>query len=164
MGQVSAASQPGQPAGVPPAADASTLLIGSCEAYSGKSALVLGLARQLLQHGVSVRFGKPLAASSASAADGHDDLSDDDLIDDDVRFVGQILGLPDSQLIAAVHRHGPADSEQRLLRGDLTAGAGLEALRQCSTPNEPADSGVIRILASGATQGETWQTYRNDCF
>jgi hypothetical protein len=37
-------------------------------------------------------------------------------------------------------------------------------LRQCSTPNEPADSGIIRISATGATRGETWQTYRNDCF
>ncbi|MEN9542301.1 MAG: hypothetical protein RLZZ459_2392, partial [Cyanobacteriota bacterium] len=142
MGQVSAASQPGQPEGVPPAADASTLLIGSCEAYSGKSALVLGLARQLLQQGVSVRFGKPLAASPASAADGHDGL-----IDDDVRFVGQILGLPDSQLIPAVHRHGTADSEQRLLRGDLAAGAGLEALRQRL---QTAPAGLTLLEAPGS--------------
>ena len=147
MGQVSAASQPGQPEGVPPAADASTLLIGSCEAYSGKSALVLGLARQLLQQGVSVRFGKPLAASPASAADGHDGLIDDDLIDDDVRFVGQILGLPDSQLIPAVHRHGTADSEQRLLRGDLAAGAGLEALRQRL---QAAPAGLTLLEAPGS--------------
>jgi hypothetical protein len=37
-------------------------------------------------------------------------------------------------------------------------------LRQCSTPNEPADNGIIRISAAGAARAETWQTYRNDCF
>ena len=44
---------------------APTLLVGSCEPFSGKSAVVLGLARQLLRQGVVVRFGKPLATSLA---------------------------------------------------------------------------------------------------
>ncbi len=50
-----------------PASSAPTgtaLLVGSCEAFSGKSAVVLGLARQLLQRGVVVRFGKPLATTA----------------------------------------------------------------------------------------------------
>ena len=40
-----------------------TLLIGSCEPFSGKSALVLGIAQQLSKEGQSIRFGKPLATS-----------------------------------------------------------------------------------------------------
>ena len=40
-----------------------TLLIGSCEPFSGKSALVLGIAQQLIQSGLPIRFGKPLATS-----------------------------------------------------------------------------------------------------
>jgi BioD-like phosphotransacetylase family protein len=46
---------------------APTLLIGSCEAFSGKSAVVLGLARQLSRQGIPVRFGKPLATSLDAA-------------------------------------------------------------------------------------------------
>jgi len=124
MGPVSAVPQPGAPV-----SGASALLIGSCEPFSGKSALVLGLARQLLQRGLTVRFGKPLAAAVGS--DGvASDANADDRIDDDVRFVGRILGLPTDQLIPAVLRHGSSTSQARLLSGDLQAGPGLEALRQ----------------------------------
>ncbi|MFM7653411.1 MAG: phosphotransacetylase family protein [Vulcanococcus sp.] len=121
MGEVSAVPPTG-----PWESGSPTLLIGSCEAYSGKSALVLGLARQLLQRGLAVRFGKPLAAGDASAANA----SSDDLIDEDVRFVGRTLALPEGQLIPAVHRHSPATSHERLLGGELQAAEGLEALRQ----------------------------------
>ena len=86
---------------------------------------MLGLARQLLQRGLRVRFGKPLAAACPDR-EGHDD----DRIDDDVRFVGRILGLPADQLIPAVCRHGSATSQARLLSGDLEAGPGLAALHQ----------------------------------
>ncbi|MFM2081243.1 MAG: hypothetical protein RLZZ124_854 [Cyanobacteriota bacterium] len=118
MGQDSAVSQPGA-AG----SGSSALLIGSCEPFSGKSALVLGLARRLIQAGVTVSFGKPLAAGSA-------DATADDLLDDDVRFVGRILGLSDAQLIPAIHRHGSERSRQRLLAAELEAGPGLDELRQ----------------------------------
>ena len=40
-----------------------TLLIGSCEPFSGKSALVLGIAQQLSKSGHGIRFGKPLATA-----------------------------------------------------------------------------------------------------
>ena len=41
-----------------------TLLIGSCEPISGKSALVLGIAQKLTQEDQRVRFGNPLATPS----------------------------------------------------------------------------------------------------
>jgi BioD-like phosphotransacetylase family protein len=128
MGEVSAVPPTGSVESGSP-----TLLIGSCEAFSGKSALVLGLARQLVQRGLPVRFGKPLAADAAAGeAEAPAGASNpaDDLIDDDVRFVGRILGLPEDQLIPAVHRHSPASSHQRLLSGQLQASDGLTALRQ----------------------------------
>jgi BioD-like phosphotransacetylase family protein len=106
-------------------ARSSALLIGSCEPFSGKSAVVLGLARQWLQRGVPVRIGKPLADSaelSASAADP--------LIDDDVRFVGQILGLADDQLVPSVHLQTASEAWDRLLGGNLDAGASFHQLRQ----------------------------------
>ena len=37
------------------------LLIGSCEPFSGKSALVLGISKKLLEQGKKIRVGKPLA-------------------------------------------------------------------------------------------------------
>jgi len=126
MGQVSAASPPSSWGNGSPA-----LLIGSCEPFSGKSALVLGLARQLMQRGIGVRFGKPLAAADADSDGVADALTAaDDLIDQDVRFVGRILGLRDDQLIAAVYRHSSGRSQRRLLDAELSAGPGLEALRQ----------------------------------
>jgi BioD-like phosphotransacetylase family protein len=126
MGQVSAASPPSSWGNGSPA-----LLIGSCEPFSGKSALVLGLARQLMQRGIGVRFGKPLAAADADRDGVADTLTAaDDLIDHDVRFVGRILGLRDDQLISAVHRHSAGRSQRRLLDAELSAGPGLEALRQ----------------------------------
>ncbi len=126
MGQVSAASPPSSWGNGSPA-----LLIGSCEPFSGKSALVLGLARQLMQRGIGGRFGKPRAAADADSDGVADTLpAADDLIDQDVRFVGRILGLRDDRLIAAVHRHSSGRSQQRLLDAELSAGPGLEALRQ----------------------------------
>ena len=121
------------------ALSAKALLVGSCEAFSGKSAVVLGLARQLLQRGVVVRFGKPLA-TTAEPADGP-------LIDDDVRFVGQILGLAPEQLIPSVHLLQPEESRQRLLQGQLQAGTGFQALQQ---QLQAAGPGVTLLEAAGS--------------
>ena len=104
-------------------ARSSALLIGSCEPFSGKSAVVLGLARQWLQRGLSVRIGKPLADSAELVAGGSGPL-----IDDDVRFVGQILGLSEAQLVPSVHLQGAGAARERLLAGNLKAGEGFAAL------------------------------------
>ena len=106
-----------------PHAGSSVLLIGSCEPFSGKSAVVLGLARQWLQRGLSVRIGKPLA-DSAELSQGVDPV-----IDDDVRFVGQILGLAEQQLVPSVHLQSPAAARERLLSSNLAAGEGLARLQ-----------------------------------
>ncbi len=105
----------------------STLLIGSCDPFSGKSALVLGLTRLLSQRGVTVRFGKPLATSLRP--DRRPSGAEDGLIDDDVRFVGSILGLPQEQLLPSLQLLEPATAHARLLAGDLEAGEGFERLR-----------------------------------
>ncbi len=106
---------------------APTLLVGSYEPFSGKSAVVLGLARQLIRLGVAVRFGKPLATSLDSAAAGP---VDGPLFDADVRFVGATLGLSDSQLLPSLHLLDPQLAQQRLLQGDLDPGPGFSALGQ----------------------------------
>ena len=107
---------------------ASTLLIGSCEPFSGKSAVVLGLARLLGRQGVKVLFGKPLATTLQNPADAPG-ASGGAVIDADVRFVGQTLGLADSQLIPSLQVLAPETARARLLASDIGPGPGFEALR-----------------------------------
>ena len=78
-----------------------TLMIGSCEPFSGKSALVLGMLRHLRSLDIAVRFGKPLA-TSLELEDKKIDINQT-LIDDDVRFVADTLDLRDDQLIHSIH-------------------------------------------------------------
>ena len=77
-----------------------TFLIGSCEPFSGKSALVLGIARNLIASNHLVRFGKPLATSLELNVSDRGDIQD--MIDDDVRFVGETLKLPVENLIPSI--------------------------------------------------------------
>ncbi|MEB3263602.1 MAG: phosphotransacetylase family protein [Synechococcus sp.] len=95
------------------------LLIGSCEPFSGKSALVLGLARQLVAQGVGIRFGKPLATSLEADAGG---------LDPDVRFIADTLGLGTEQLLPSLAVLDPEDARQRLLRGSVSDDPGLGRL------------------------------------
>ena len=121
---------------------ATTLLIGSLEPFSGKSAVVLGLGRQLIQRGFRLSFGKPLATSpDQPSTDGGP------LIDADVRFVGSILGLGDEQLIPSLHRLEPATAHRRLLAADLDPGVGFEALRQQLAA---ATAEVVLLEAAGS--------------
>ncbi len=62
------------------------LLVGSVEAYSGKSATVLGLAVQLRSQGLDVAYAKPIGTCLTKDAA-------DKPIDEDVRFISQTLGL-----------------------------------------------------------------------
>jgi BioD-like phosphotransacetylase family protein len=124
------------------------LLIGSCEPFSGKSALVLGLARQLMRQGVAVAFGKPLAtcAEATPAADAQP-------VDADVRFIGATLGLPPDQLIASVHQLEPDSAHRRLLAGDLESEAGLASLRQQLAAAAAADRQVLLEAAGSLSEG-----------
>ena len=105
-----------------------TLLIGSCEPFSGKSALVLGIAQQLARAGQQIRFGKPLATSLDW--DPNQGPLPQPLIDDDVRFVGETLNLPPERLIPSMHLLSPTTAAQRLGQGALDAGQGFSELRQ----------------------------------
>lgn len=106
---------------------APTLLIGSCEPFSGKSAVVLGLARRLRRQGLGVHFGKPLATS----LEGEDlPRAGEPLLDADVRFVGATLGLEAHQLIPSLDALEPAVARQRLLAADLDPGQGFAQLKQ----------------------------------
>lgn len=66
------------------------LLIGSTEAYSGKSATILGIAQQLLAKGLDITYGKPLGTCFSEPRQ--------DSIDEDVRFLAQTLNLPENRI------------------------------------------------------------------
>lgn len=66
------------------------LLVGSTEAYSGKSATILGMAHQFQEKGLDIAYGKPIGTCLSE--------SPDDGLDEDVRFIAQTLGLPESRL------------------------------------------------------------------
>ncbi len=72
------------------AKSAKCLLIGSIEAYSGKSATIVGMAKQLKSKGVGIAYGKPLGTY----------LSKDytDFVEEDVRFMVEALNLPEAQI------------------------------------------------------------------
>lgn len=104
------------------------LLIGSCEPFSGKSAVVLGLARQLSRFGIPIAFGKPLATDwQEPAGDGSGGSQP---LDADVRFIGEILGLPEQQLLPSVQVLRASSAHQRLLSGDLSPGEGFAGLQR----------------------------------
>ena len=122
----------------------SVLLVGSCEPFSGKSALVLGLARHLINKGTQIRFGKPLGTSdeaerkAAGLVTGADPSSSTSaeaaapgelVLDADVRFVGDILGLGPDQLLPSLHLSDPSTAREKLLSGDLDAGQVLARLQ-----------------------------------
>jgi hypothetical protein len=66
------------------------LLIGSTEAFSGKSAVLLGIAQQLKSKGFDIAYGKPLGTCwSGTQAP---------VVDEDVQFVANVLKLPETRL------------------------------------------------------------------
>ncbi|ERN40021.1 bioD-like N-terminal domain of phosphotransacetylase [Rubidibacter lacunae KORDI 51-2] len=69
------------------AQSARVLLIGSTEAHTGKSALVLGAANQLRDRGIPIAYSKPLGSFV-------EPKSVDSLLEEDVQLVATMLDLP----------------------------------------------------------------------
>lgn len=87
------------------------LLIGSIEAYSGKSATILGLSHQLQQKGLDVAYGKPLGnCLGESKAE----------VVEEVQFVAQILKLPQNRLLPTLLAMDEATIQKRLCGEDKT--------------------------------------------
>ncbi len=124
-----------------------TLMIGSCEPFSGKSAFVLGVARKLISAKEQIRFGKPLATSLEFDLNAARSSSNKPLIDDDVRFIGQTLDLQEDQLIPSLHYLDASTADQRLKDSCLGARKDLENLKK--TLNAPFD-GVNILEAAGS--------------
>ena len=72
------------------AKSAQYLLVGSTEAYTGKSATILGVAHQLKEKGVVVAYGKPLGTYLS--------VNETEVMEEDVRFLAQVLSLPEKRV------------------------------------------------------------------
>ena len=72
------------------------LLIGSTEAYSGKSAAILGIADQLQKKGLKIAYGKPIGGSTSEAIASDEPTTP---LDEDVQFLTETLQLSAAQVI-----------------------------------------------------------------
>jgi uncharacterized protein len=94
------------------AKSAKYLLVGSTEAYSGKSATILGVAHQLKEKGLDVAYSKPLGTC----------LRDDqpDAIEEDFRFMTEVLNLPEKRVRSPLLSIATATIQARLQGEDST--------------------------------------------
>ncbi|MBD1910835.1 MULTISPECIES: DRTGG domain-containing protein [unclassified Leptolyngbya] len=109
------------------------LLIGSSEAYSGKSAVVLGIAHRLQKRGLDISYGKPVGTCPSEL---------DDCVDEDVRFIAQTLKLPDNRLTPTLLNLAPETIQPRIRQEDTTNYGQL-------LQNEPLAPGVDLALLEG---------------
>lgn len=99
------------------------LLIGSTEAYSGKSAIILGLASQLQAQGMDLAYGKPLGTCLGPASDDSrwsGPLLNPPLIEEDVQFITRSLGLEPDRIRPTLLNLDAWTIRQRLLGKDPT--------------------------------------------
>jgi len=123
------------------------LLIGSCEPFSGKSAVVLGLARQLSRLGIEVMYGKPLA----TLAEGPEAADSGVAQDPDVPFISSMLGLEAGQILPSVQLMESTTAELRLRTGDLSPGPGLAELQHRVA--EAGDRAVLLEATGSLSEG-----------
>jgi BioD-like phosphotransacetylase family protein len=89
------------------------LLIGSTEGYSGKSALLLGLAQNLQQQGFAISYGKPVGTCFTSESTD----SDEELVDEDGRFIAETLNLPADRRYPTLVRLDANEIQRQLRQG-----------------------------------------------
>ena len=103
------------------------LLIGSSEPFSGKSALVLGIAKKIISSNKKVRLGKPLA--TCIELTNLPSIAYEGLIDDDVKFISSTLGIEEKSLISSVGLLDNISAGKRILNKDLAPGRGFEQVK-----------------------------------
>ena len=104
------------------------LLIGSCEPFSGKSALVLGIAKKIISSQKKIRLGKPLA--TCIELTNLPSMAYEGLIDDDVKFISSTLGIEEKYLISSVGLLDNISAEKRIINKDLLPGRGFEQIKE----------------------------------
>jgi BioD-like phosphotransacetylase family protein len=87
------------------------LLIGSTEAYSGKSATVLGVAHQLQEQGLDIAYGKPIGIGWSESASE---------VDEDAQLVAQVFKLPPDRLQPTILSLDEPTIQKRIQGEDTT--------------------------------------------
>ena len=109
------------------------LLIGSCEPFSGKSALVLGIAKKIIDDDRKVRIGKPLA--TCIELTNLPSMAYEGLIDDDVKFISSTLDIEEKNLISSVGLLDNISSAKRIENKDIAPGKGFEQIKKLKKDN-----------------------------
>ena len=109
------------------------LLIGSCEPFSGKSALILGIAKNIIDSNKKVRIGKPLA--TCIELTNLPSMAYEGLIDDDVKFISSTLDIGENNLISSVGLLDNISSDKRITNKDLHPGKGFEQIKELKKDN-----------------------------
>jgi BioD-like phosphotransacetylase family protein len=116
------------------------LLVGSPEAYSGKSAIILGLAHLFQEQGVDIAYGKPMGTCLSE--------SEADTLDEDVRFIAATLNLPEGRLRPTLLSLD-ADTIARRIRGEDPAN-----YQQALAAYERIQGGSLVLLEGPGTLDE----------
>jgi len=88
------------------------LLIGSTQAYSGKSATVLGLSHQLQQKGLDITYGKPLGTCLCE--------SNGTVVEEDVQLIAVALNLAKNRVAPTLLTLDEVTVQKRLRGEDQT--------------------------------------------
>jgi BioD-like phosphotransacetylase family protein len=94
------------------AKSAKYLQIGSTEAYSGKSATILGVAYQLQEKGLDIAYGKPLGTRLST--------NPSEAMEEDIRFMSQTLNLPERRVRSPLLSLDDETIQKRLRGEDST--------------------------------------------
>ena len=98
------------------------IIIGSTEAYSGKSATIIGLAAQAQAAGLSIAYGKPIGLKAGDAADT------------DVTFIQETLELPPERVHPTLVSLTPETIQQRIIGQDTQDyQAALDQYQRCQS-------------------------------
>ncbi len=85
---------------------ANYLLIGSTEAYSGKSTVILGVAHELQANGINFSYAQPLGNYTSRVSNP---------TDADVSFISQAMKLSDHDIRQTLLMLDESNIEKRLL-------------------------------------------------
>ncbi len=116
------------------------LLVGSTEAYSGKSATILGMASQLQSKGIRVGYGKLIGTYFNDA--------NSDGLDEDVRFISETLNLQPHSLYPPLLRLNAATIAKQV--ADKESSPFQQQLEHYLTDNQ----GDLTILEGPGTLDE----------
>jgi BioD-like phosphotransacetylase family protein len=88
------------------------LLVGSPEAYSGKSAIILGMAHQFKEKGLDITYGKPVGTCLGDTSVN--------VVEEDVLFIAQTLDLSKNRVLSTLLSLDEATIARRISGVDQT--------------------------------------------